>query len=337
MFPRLLVALCWSFFVASASFAQTCGSLPYTLTNGTTADASQVMANLNHVLSCANKLADATEGRLTLASGTPVTTTDQTAKTALYYTPYKGNRISLYDGSANWNTYAFSELSIAVPSTSNQMYDVFVYANSGTATLELVAWTNATTRATALATQDGRLVLSGATTRRYMGSFSTTGTSGETEDSLTKRYVWNYYNRVVRPMVALEGTSTWTYTTNAFRQANANSANQLDFVIGVSEDAVVASVSASARNTAGPGAADMVVGIGLDSTSSNSATVNGSTVNPNASVRTPVTSQYKGFPGVGRHFLAWLEFSDATGSTLWFGTGGAYTRYQAGIIGEVRG
>ena len=337
MFPRLLVAMLWSLFAASASFAQSCGNLPYTLTNGTTADASQVMANLNYVLSCANKLADAAEGRLTLATGTPVTTTDQTAKTALYYTPYKGNRIALYDGSSSWNTYSFSELSIAVPSTANQMYDIFVYANSGAATLELIAWTDATTRATPLTTQDGRLVLSGATTRRYVGSFSTTGTSGQTEDSLTKRYVWNYYNRVVRPLAALEGTSTWTYTTAAFRQANANAANQIDFVIGVSEDAVVASVSASARNTAGPGATDMVVGIGLDNTSSNSATVNGSTVNAGASVRTPVTSQYKGFPGIGRHYLAWLEFSDATGSTLWFGTGGAYTRYQAGIIGEIWG
>ncbi len=39
------------------------------------------------------------EGRLTLTSGSPVVSGDQTAKTTVYFTPYKGNRISLYNGS----------------------------------------------------------------------------------------------------------------------------------------------------------------------------------------------------------------------------------------------
>ena len=40
-------------------------------------------------------------GRLTLTSGTPVTTNDVTAATTIYYTPYKGNAIQLYNGT-NW-------------------------------------------------------------------------------------------------------------------------------------------------------------------------------------------------------------------------------------------
>ena len=135
-------------------------------------------------------------GRITLSTGVPVTTSDVTAATTIYFTPYQGNNISLYDGSAIWNVISFTELSIAVPATTATMYDVFCYNNSGAATLEVLAWTNDTTRATALVLQNGVYVKSGATTRRYLGSFRTTGVSGQTEDSVANRFVWNYYNRV---------------------------------------------------------------------------------------------------------------------------------------------
>jgi len=41
-------------FASPASAASNCGSYPYTLTNGTSADASQVMGNFNNILDCAN-------------------------------------------------------------------------------------------------------------------------------------------------------------------------------------------------------------------------------------------------------------------------------------------
>jgi hypothetical protein len=79
---------------------------------------------------------------------------------------------------------AFSEVSASLSGlTPNTNYDVLGYNNSGTLALDLVAWTNGTTRATALARQDGVLVKSGATTRRYLGTLRTTGTTGQTEFS----------------------------------------------------------------------------------------------------------------------------------------------------------
>jgi hypothetical protein len=45
----LLAASC-----AAPALAANCSTFPYTLTNGTTADANQVMANLNLLLNCAN-------------------------------------------------------------------------------------------------------------------------------------------------------------------------------------------------------------------------------------------------------------------------------------------
>lgn len=122
------------------------------------------------------------DGRLTLASGTPVVTTNQTAKTTIYFTPYIGKYIALYNGST-WDVIGFTEISVSVPSTTNTPFDIFCYSNSGTATLETVNWTNDTTRATALTYQDGVYVKSGATTRRYLGTGRTTGSSGQCEMS----------------------------------------------------------------------------------------------------------------------------------------------------------
>ena len=53
----------------------------------------------------------------------------------------------------------------------------------------------ATARATALARQDGVLVKSGATTRRYLGTVRTNG-SVSFEDAPFLRHIWNVQNQV---------------------------------------------------------------------------------------------------------------------------------------------
>ena len=137
------------------------------------------------------------EGRLTLLTGVPVTLADQAAKTTIYFTPFKGNRISLYDGTG-WVTHVFTQKSLTVPATTSTPFDIFAYSDSGTVTLEALNWTNDTTRATALTTQDGVLVKTGVTTRRYLGTGRTTAVEGQIEDSVALRFLWNYYNRVER-------------------------------------------------------------------------------------------------------------------------------------------
>jgi len=259
-------------------------------------------------------------GRLTLITGIPVTTGDVTAATTLYYTPYVGNVIPLPDGSGNWAAIAFSEISIAVPATTSQMYDVFVFNNSGTATLELLAWTNDTKRATAFVLSNGRLVKSGAATRLYVGSFRTTTVSGQTEDSGRLRYVWNYYNRRSRAFLRQESTATWTYTNAVLRQANANTLNQVEAVIGVAEDVVDVRLAAWSQNT--NTGVQIINVIGIDSISV-AATLNESLYLVSA-VNTNQTQLvlYASVPAIGRHFWAWLEASSAVGTTTWIGAGG---------------
>lgn len=256
-------------------------------------------------------------GRLTLTSATPVTTANVTLATTVYFTPYKGNRIALFDGTSAWTLLSFNELSIAVPATVNTMYDVFAYNNAGAVALELLAWTNDTTRATALVAQDGVYVRSGATTRRYLGSFRTVATSGRTEDSRANRYVWNYYNRVLRLMQVFDPAASWTYSTATLRQANANTANQLNFIIGVAEDVVNATV----RSEISSSTATMrypFLAIGLDSVTTRSSDGLQGGASVSNTLYADIIASYSGVPAAGRRYLSWLEGGAGIDTQTWY-------------------
>lgn len=268
--------------------------------------------------------------RLTLTSGLPVTTADVTGATNVYMTPYVGNRIALYT-SGVWTLYTTAQVTLALGTlTAALPYDVFVFDNAGTVTLTAVAWTNATTRATALAYQDGVLCKIGALGYRYLGTFYTTSTT-TTEDSYSKRFLWNYYHRKDRPLKRNESTASWTYTTATWRQANGAAANQVEAVIGVAEDAVEMETSCAMSNASA--GIQVGTGVGVDSTTANSSSLSG-TSTAASSCASNATSKYREFPAAGYHYFAWLEYSTATGTTTWTAFNGTLL---AGIIGKIRG
>ncbi len=252
------------------------------------------------------------EGRLTLATATPVTTADQTAKTTIYWTPFRGNRVSIYDGSSGWDTYEFSEISVAVPGTTTTPFDVFVYNSGGSATLSTTNWTNDTTRATALTTQDGVYVKSGATGYRYLGTGRTTGSSGQTEDSLANRFLWNYYNRVLRRQYRTY-TNAHTYNTAAWRAFdNAASSVQATFVVGVLEESVAVNMMASTTWAAGNSILSVSVGLNTTSASSVSAPI------LNHAAIASLVAVGSVYPAVGYNYLCPIEYTDASGTAPTF-------------------
>lgn len=265
------------------------------------------------------------EGRISVDTAA-VQTSDVSGFTITFY-PFRGSRIALYNGT-QWVLRTIASPTISVPATTNTNYDVFAYDNSGTVTLELVAWSTDTARATNITTQDGVYVKSGATTRRYLGTVRTGSSVGFVPDTEAQRYCWNYYNRLPRPMKVVS-TSNWTYTTATYRQANASTTNQLDCVIGVSEEPVEVTLATTAANTSAGVA--VRIGIGLGSTTASSATMTPSATTQLANTPTPINAYYRGWPGAGRRYFPWLEFSTASGTTTW------NSSVEGGLIGTVWG
>lgn len=273
-------------------------------------------------------------GRLTLKSGVPVSTTDQTDKTTLYYTPYVGNQIMLFDGVSMWITLSFAELSLNISAfTASKPYDIWVYNNAGTVTLDSTVWTNATTRATALAYQDGRLVKSGATTRLYLGTIYMDAAS-KCQDKTSKRFVWNYYNRKQRSLLATDSTSSWTYETNTLRPANNSTidgVSRFSVIIGLSEDAI-AVMNTSGGYSAQAGAFGEAQ-IGIDSTSVGSAqSALGGGQAGALDASWPLFAYYTGLLSAGYHYIQRLERAIAAGGTYTW-AGGATKGMQSSILG----
>lgn len=272
-------------------------------------------------------------GRLTLESGVPVSTTDQTSKTTIYYTPYVHNVISLWNGS-NWVPTRFTETSLALGTlTSGANYDVFGFLSSGALALEMLVWTNNTARATAVTLQDGRYCKSGDKTRLYLGTFRTTSTT-TTEDSgfnsktaARKRFVWNAYNRVRRVVSIEEDTASWTYASPGnTRQVRASADNQVEAICGLAGEATIDLVAALTGSINVLGASTWTQ-IGYDSTTAAGVYAASSyTASYSGGVGTPlfIFAALKMPMELGYHYWAWLEGHAGTASTAtYYGTSGS--------------
>jgi hypothetical protein len=279
------------------------------------------------------------DGRLTLTSGLAVTVADVTAATTIYFTPFGGDRIATYDDPAspmvgaggNWILWQFTQMSASLAGlTASLPYDVFVAQTAGVLALSLVAWTNATTRATALVLQDGVYVKTGALGYRYLGTLCMTGTTGQTEDSLLNRLVWNAQNRVPRKLAKLDASgSGWNYTTATWRAANASTSYRVNLMIGLEIEPVSAEVRIAAVSN-GTGGVAAAVGIGVDSVTVNSADLFGIVAQTTAQ---SAAASFTGLLAPGSHFLQWIEISAATGTTAW--SLGAAAECQGGLTGRV--
>lgn len=273
--------------------------------------------------------------RLSGVSATPIMTADSTTLSTLYLANYNGNEIALYDGT-NWQLCRpAAEPSLAVTGrTADLPFDVFAYNNAGTVTLEMLDWTNSTTRATGLTRVSGVWTKTGDATRRYLGSVRARSATTfhwvrAGVDLPAKFDLFNADNRVDMNFSVIATTNSWNYTTATIRQAQASANYQLDIMVGLQEEScdvtlVVASTNSTIsipRNAA----------IGFDSTTAFSGVFAG-TSNTVASIECEQTSRLCNMPTIGRHYYAWLEISTATGTCTWYGDNGAL-RIQSGMTG----
>jgi hypothetical protein len=271
------------------------------------------------------------EGRLTLASNTPVTTTDIANAGTLYFTPLgTGAGVALYDGS-DWQTYTLSEVTLSLSAVAGSLYDVFLYdSGGGTLALELSpAWSGLNTRSEALAKQDGVWVKGSDHTRRYVGTICASGTN-QTEDSKAKRYVWNAYNRVPRLMLD-RATTDWYTTTSTAWHAYCGEMVVVEWVRGLNEEPVWL----EARGNNAGAYENGYVGIGIDRFNGNDASLStgggGGQIIPSSAI-------YIDNPSLGYHFAAMVEkCQSGIGQTFYGDAGLTGNTLQAGLIGCIWG
>ena len=293
-------------------------------------------------------------GRLTLTTGVAVTSADVAGVATVYYTPHRHDRIKLYDG-VRWKWYTFAEMSQALNDTTkspaaviaNKNYDYFTWDDAGTLrTTRGPKWDDGAVAGSDIARGTGAAsteleffngrwvnkiaITNGPAARRglFVGTIRSDGSS-QANDSKTNRHVWNAYHRAERSAGRLTPTDSWTYTTNTYREAEGGTANRFNFVRGLNEDAVNASVIAMPSNTT---VSSAWTAIGLDSTTVQSCLAGETGLQAN--ITSQLSAFYDDIPGLGAHFLSWLEKSAAIGTTTWTGDSGSDGR-QAGIIGRV--
>jgi hypothetical protein len=173
-------------------------------------------------------------GRLTVKSNEPVFTsgwdaslgveTEEAASNVIYWAPYISIEIALVTSGVWTDRQALTQpfLTLPAPPVNGRPMDVFAYWTGSAVGLDYAFWSSSTARATALTRLNGVLVKSGDSTRRYLGTVwvTTDGAGGRVTDSPSKRHVFNYYNKVMRKLEKEEAAASWVYNTQAWREAN---------------------------------------------------------------------------------------------------------------------
>ena len=205
------------------------------------------------------------EGRITLSTGDPTPNVDINSSALVYFTPFRGDRVSLYVPNYGWRVYNFSEITLDISGYgSGKNIDVFLYDNAGVLTLAGTEWSNDTLRATALVRQDGQWVKQNALNYLYLGTVRTYSAEAAC-DTFTKRFCWNCFNRVARSLIKFETTSSWTYATVlTYRYWNNDSANKLEFLMGLTGEPIyVEALAVGSHSTS----AYFNIGLGFDNSS----------------------------------------------------------------------
>lgn len=299
---------------------------------GSTANASDL--TVANVLTLLGVSTIVPQGRLTLTSATPVMITDTTAASAVYYTPYNGNIIPIYDGSV-FIFNPFTQLTLTLNTSnhlSGKVYDVFVFLNSGTVTVAAgPAWTSDTARSAAIAMINGIWtnnasinLTNGSTTyssisanqATYVGTFRATA-NGQTQMAFRPNGgsggnncflgVYNGYNRVTVSSRSVD-TNSYSYTTAVWRSTDSSNSHRASFVDGLGQSFVL--VLGMQTSTAS-GAAQY--SYGLDSTTTPSASITAAYSSAGFGTMTVVDTIP---PQIGFHYVQSLE-SGASGVTFY--------------------
>jgi hypothetical protein len=287
-------------------------------------------------------------GRLTLTSGAPIQTVNAAAATTIYFTPYKGDSIALWSGSA-FVARSFAELSLALDSNaadtgyhqSGKIMDLLVFDDAGTLRLgtgvawsgdNLIGtgagsaereylngfWVNKNAMVCRFGSASGNTVSVAARRGLIVGSVMFTA-NGQTEftpapagaagGTPAKLMLSNIYNQMQIVAVENDTTSSYAKTTTATEAFGASTNNRIDFLNALADTSVAAEAGSTLIVTAAN--ATPYLGIGLDSTS----IMTGlkplvSTAATGSNI--PALASYYGIPSIGKHSVYALQAQFST-------------------------
>lgn len=243
------------------------------------------------------------QGRLTLSTGKPVMQADVTAATTLFYDTYQGNQVPVWNGSSMIGlTITADEVSMGLSATNHPasgFFDVFAVNNSVALAPCTVAWTNGTTRASAISLKNGVWTITsapahcfggasgttdygssgngaigGANQATLLGCMATTTTNGQTAMQFTPaaasggtntwRGLTNIYNTKTQASTVTDSTATWVVAGSTFAAMHASTSWRVNYIDCLGQLAPQANLSIGVT---GGGAQDEQAGVCLNSTS----------------------------------------------------------------------
>jgi hypothetical protein len=249
------------------------------------------------------------------ASGDVIQTNDVTGAVTVYYSPFTGNTLPVWNGST-FKSVVFSELTATLNSSgsaANAIQDECVFSNNGVPTLvtgpawstpaagsgnrgtgagsaQIIRLQGIWVNANAIVGYNGLSSYSIAANQcTYVGSISIDATAGQVSAYVTwgasrKWGVWNAYNR--QPIQMQAGiTTSYSYTTSGWRAVGADTTSSIQVFTGLPEEpsrvVTTGFVGATMTTNQSTGGA---VGVGLNSTTSPSGHIGEFTMtNSNAS------------------------------------------------------
>lgn len=299
------------------------------------------------------------QGRLTLTAALPVLSAAVTAATTIYYTPYCGSIIPLYNSATGrFHPQVFAELTNdttasstgkAGPAavTTNSNYDLFVWNDAGTIRLTRgPAWTSSTARGTGAGTTQISRVVGlwsntvaitngpGAGLGTYVGTVRSDGSSqinwkpnpaAAAGGGNALLGVFNAYNRVQVGAASTDTTANWAYGTATWRPANNSTSQRVSYIDGLAEVYVDSQYDIVLNNGS---ASEATIGINRDSTTATPTPAVTMSSGP-GTFAVPTSVATKFVPSIGWHYLQPMEFASGAGPSWYGDCAGSGSRYGA--------
>jgi len=259
-----------------------------------------------------------------------IPTVDLATASTIYLTPHCGSIITLYSSTLAQVVpiSVGAGVSLALTGlTTDVVYDVFAYLTnpaaplSGTVGLELLAWTNTTTRATNIgrSTTNGMWTKNGDATRRYVGTIrarSATSISWRLygSDGNPPRFdLWNVDNQVqLRARYAWNTATFFAGIASSWFAINGVN-GRCEFVVGVQMQHTLADayLAVMPGNTTDVGLCAISFDSGATPSSTRTQVKAGGATESAASI-----AAYEIQSPIGSHYLQWIAFATATGVTF---------------------